>query len=158
MMKLIFYLLACSVCFSHAQTPSEEFPHMAALAPGNKVVLYWKFNETHITFELHGQTTGWVGVGLSPNGGMINADIYVGWVKDGSATITDRKGPPDGQGFPPLDEEQNVKLLDGSESDGWTRLKFRREIPACEPSDIPITGSTTYGRGKVAANKLTGVN
>ncbi|XP_076819556.1 DBH-like monooxygenase protein 1 homolog [Clavelina lepadiformis] len=142
-MRILIYLLACLMCFAHAQTPSEEFPHMAALAPGNKVVLYWKFNDTHITFELHGQTTGWVGVGLSPNGGMIDADIYVGWVKDGKANITDRMGLPDSQGFPPLDEKQNIELLDGSEADGWTRLKFRREIPACESTDLAITTDTT---------------
>ena len=37
---------------------------------------------------MHGRTTGWIGAGLSPNGGMIGADIFVGWVKNREAFIT----------------------------------------------------------------------
>ena len=37
---------------------------------------------------MFGKTNGWVGMGVSPNGGMIGADMFVGWVKDGVATIT----------------------------------------------------------------------
>ena len=33
-------------------------------------------------------TSGWIGMGFSENGSMKNADIFVGWVKDGKATIT----------------------------------------------------------------------
>ena len=42
---------------------------------------------------MHGQTTGWVGVGISPSGGMIGADMFVGWVKDGIASVTVSIGP-----------------------------------------------------------------
>ena len=33
-------------------------------------------------------TTGWVGIGLSPNGAMTGADIIVAWVADGTGYIT----------------------------------------------------------------------
>ena len=33
------------------------------------------------------KTTGYVGLGLSGNGGMAGADIVVGWVKDGEALL-----------------------------------------------------------------------
>ena len=47
-----------------------------------------------------------------------------------------------GNEYPPLDQEQNVELLDGMESDGWTMIKFRRQIASCEPEyDIAITVS-----------------
>ena len=36
-------------------------------------------------------TSGWIGIGFSENGNMINADMHVGWVKDGEAVITVRK-------------------------------------------------------------------
>ena len=39
---------------------------------------------------MHGKTTGWIGVGITPSGGMTDADIFVGWVKDGVPTITVR--------------------------------------------------------------------
>lgn len=35
---------------------------------------------------MHAQTTGWVGMGISPNGAMTGADIVLGWVK-GQTTI-----------------------------------------------------------------------
>jgi len=37
---------------------------------------------------MHGNTTGWIGMGISPSGGMIGADIVVGWVKDGIPEVT----------------------------------------------------------------------
>jgi len=41
---------------------------------------------------------------------------------------------------PPRDPEQNVELLDGMESDGWTMIKFRRQIASCEEGyDLEIT-------------------
>ena len=45
--------------------------------------MYWDFNNTHITFEVHVETKGYVGFGFSPNGQMVNSDVVIGWVKDG---------------------------------------------------------------------------
>ena len=36
------------------------------------------------SFQITCETTGWVGLGLSPNGGMAGADIAIGWVTAGS--------------------------------------------------------------------------
>jgi len=36
-------------------------------------------------------TSGWIGIGFSENGNMINADMHVGWVKNGEAVITVRR-------------------------------------------------------------------
>ena len=54
---------------------------------GDEYILHWKFdmkNKT-ITFAVNVSTTGWVGFGLSPNGGMIGSDVVIGWVKDGQS-------------------------------------------------------------------------
>ena len=43
--------------------------------------VYWKMlDDDYIQFELHARTTGWVGFGISPNGGMNGADMVIGWV------------------------------------------------------------------------------
>ena len=126
---------------------------------------------------MHGKTTGWVGVGISPSGGMIDADIFVGWVKDGVPTITvrnhsinrgcnyytihvqrahqlhitvhlnelmlkqDRHGQSE-NAYPPFDDEQDLTLLGGDERNGWTRIKFQRQIAGCEKGfDLPLTVS-----------------
>lgn len=64
-------------------TPSEVFPQHAQLDVNGSFHLYWKTNATHITFEAHVRTRGYVGFGLSPNGDMYPADIVTGWVKHG---------------------------------------------------------------------------
>ena len=51
--------------------------------------LYWSFDlvaET-ISFAVCVQTTGWCGVGLSPNGQMPGSDVVIGWV-DESGDVT----------------------------------------------------------------------
>ena len=67
-------------------TPTEQFNKSEVLDvnKGNKYKLFWKFNDTHITFEVHVKTTGFVGFGISDNGGMYPGDVVVGWVKNGS--------------------------------------------------------------------------
>ena len=50
--------------------------------------LYWTFDNTQktITFNVVVRTTGWVGFGLSPDGGMVGSDVVIGWIaSDGSS-------------------------------------------------------------------------
>ena len=44
--------------------------------------LHWKFDQERetITFAVNVSTEGWVGFGLSPNGGMAGSDMVIGWV------------------------------------------------------------------------------
>ncbi len=46
--------------------------------------LHWGFDveAKTIKFAVRVNTTGWVGLGLSPTGGMPNSDIVIGWVND----------------------------------------------------------------------------
>ena len=55
----------------------------------------------------------------------------------------DRHGA-DGNGLPPLDEEQNIESLGGMEDGGWTMIKYRRQRAACEDNDLPITVSILF--------------
>lgn len=55
-------------------------PFMVYLDPDNLVPLKWGFDNLQgiITFKLAINTTGWVGIGFSPNGGMKGSDIVIG--------------------------------------------------------------------------------
>ena len=53
---MVFQILLFSVIFVLCKTdipPTEEYPHQAILDTGGNVKLYWKFTETHITFEVN---------------------------------------------------------------------------------------------------------
>ena len=84
---LLFVVAVYGVCAFTAQrpdpTPSENFPFSAMLDKSRNYFLYWKVNATHITFETHVRTLGYVGFGLSSNGKMFPSDVVIGWVKDG---------------------------------------------------------------------------
>lgn len=65
---------------------AESYEHSLVLLNKSDSLydLYWSFNrkaET-ISFAVRVKTTGWVGFGLSPNGGMTGSDIVIGWVDD----------------------------------------------------------------------------
>ena len=68
-------------------TPTESYNKSEILDANKdgKYKLFWKFNDTHITFETHVKATGYVGFGISDNGGMFPGDVVIGWVgKNGS--------------------------------------------------------------------------
>jgi hypothetical protein len=58
-------------------------------APSFIYRFYWNVtSEAELIGELHAQTTGWIGFGLSPNGHMAYSDVVIGWIKDGKAYFT----------------------------------------------------------------------
>lgn len=65
------------------EKPTDKYQFQSVLDPQGKYLLFWNVNQTHITFEIHVETTGYVGFGLSPNGNMFPADVIIGGVKDG---------------------------------------------------------------------------
>ena len=66
---------------------SSRYPFSSTLynRNGDTYVLHWNFSiaERTIAFAVNVSTTGWVGFGLSPNGGMTNSDVVMGWVRNG---------------------------------------------------------------------------
>ena len=84
MLFAIFYkILIIRIAFATIE-PSENYPNQLTLKDNGQFELYWKVSgyggADEITFEIIAQTTGWVGLGLSPDGGMTDADIFVGGV------------------------------------------------------------------------------
>ncbi|KAL3870224.1 hypothetical protein ACJMK2_038301 [Sinanodonta woodiana] len=76
---LVFYTILVYVI---AQMPTADFPYVRTLDKNGKFVLYWNFNDTHITFEVQVRTFGYVGLGISRDGSMYPADVVLGWVNN----------------------------------------------------------------------------
>ena len=66
----------------------DQYPFSAVLrtdANGDPLyTLHWNFSiaDETITFGVNVSTNGWVGLGISPTGGMTNSDVAIGWVND----------------------------------------------------------------------------
>lgn len=63
--------------------PTDRYPYNTTLDHHEDYFLFWEFNDTTITFEVHVRTYGYVGFGLSLHGGMYPADVFVGWIDNG---------------------------------------------------------------------------
>ncbi|KAK2856247.1 hypothetical protein Q5P01_004982 [Channa striata] len=114
-------------------------PFMVYLDPDNLVCLKWGFDNLQgkITFTLAVNTTGWVGFGLSPNGGMMGSDIVIGGLRQNGSYFKDYYAT--GSSMPLVDKQQSYTLLSLSESEGQTIMSFQRSIETCDDQDIQIT-------------------
>ena len=67
-------------------TPSEAFPYQMELQSDDRYWLFWKYDETSITMEIHAATRGWVGVGISTSGRMPGSDIITAGIDTRTGT------------------------------------------------------------------------
>ncbi|RNA04064.1 tetratricopeptide repeat 1, partial [Brachionus plicatilis] len=124
-----------------ALKPSEDYTFSLNVddSDESQYKLYWKVLEKdEIQFEIHCRASGWIGFGLSPNGGMTGSDIAIGWVdSNGQAFLKDTHAI--GKQAPIVDQLQNWNLIDASEKDGYTFLKIKRKLYTCdEENDFDI--------------------
>ncbi|XP_063420467.1 uncharacterized protein LOC134705676 [Mytilus trossulus] len=138
---LFLVFLWTTKAFSHlTPIPTEHFLLHETLDYLGNYHVYWKFNKTHITFEVHVKTRGYVGFGISPNGKMYPSDVVVGWVKDGVPHLSDMHTV--GHVQPVNDTSQDWTLLHGEENNFGTVLKFERPLTTCDNNDTDIVDAT----------------
>ena len=88
--SLLVLVAVFTLCRS---TLVDDYNHFVALDPDEKIKLYWTIDKAAqtVSFALDGATAGWVGLGISTGQGKMNqADIVIGWVKDGKAFLSVR--------------------------------------------------------------------
>ena len=81
--------LALAAGDSHSN-PNAGDPELLARYPNflvlisNTYELYWNYTEgtSRLDIAVRVKTTGWVGLGVSEKGSMVNSDLAVGWVTD----------------------------------------------------------------------------
>jgi len=95
--------------------------------------LDWNYTETDIVFRITVNSTHrWVGFGLSPNGGMLNSDIFLAWTAfDGSIQFRDAHT----EGFYNVitDSTQNWQNLYYLNKGGITTVIVKRALKVCNP-------------------------
>ena len=86
-LAIVVALSLFALTVSGAHDLSQEYRFSATLDFSGKYELYWNYNlgAQIISFAVRVQTTGWVGFGISPNGGMVDSDVVIGWVEGDGA-------------------------------------------------------------------------
>lgn len=104
--------------------------------------IFWASDREYIYVALRAQTTGWVSVAIQPGTTMKDADIILGFVEAGRATVIDHYstgsfGPhrPDTE----LGGTDDIIEYAGSEYSGYTVLEFKRARVTGDSYDHPIS-------------------
>ncbi|KAH3870430.1 hypothetical protein DPMN_033616 [Dreissena polymorpha] len=123
--------------------PTETFPHKATLDPNYHI--FWKTNQSSITFEAHVAAHGYVGFGLTANasGAMYPGDVVMGYVSNGQSYFGDYH--TDRHGQPIRDGSQDWTLLLATEDNEGTIMKFSRALHTRDkPDDIDINSGISH--------------
>jgi len=105
------------------------------------IYVYWSVIGERIYMGLRSPGTGWLAIGLDPDGPMMRgADFLMGYVKDGEAYFEDHYG--DTQVSHKHDVElggsEDVLSFAGAEDENGTVIEFERALSTQDEYDKPI--------------------
>ncbi|MBM3175560.1 MAG: hypothetical protein FJZ93_07545 [Chloroflexi bacterium] len=104
--------------------------------------LNWSSDGQNIYIGIKAKTTGWVALGIQPGSRMKGADIIIGYVQDGKATVADHFSAGD---FGPhkADAEfggvDNILEFGGKEEGEYTTIEFKRALNTGDKYDHPLS-------------------
>ncbi len=122
--------------------------------------IHWTSDEQFIYIGLKAGTSGWVAIGIQPGSKMKDADIIIGFVKDGVTTVYDQYSTGN---FGPhaLDTElggsDDILEYGGGEEEGYTIIEFKRALNTGDEYDnqlLPGKNKIIWSYGAVDDAKL----
>ena len=126
-------LLSCSLLFAGSLF-AGTYVHSVTI---DKMSLDWSVVGDTLAVKIAAPTTGWVGIGFNPSDMMKDANIIIGYVKDGAVEISDDFGtgatshaPDDRKGG-----TSNVTVVGGSEVGNTTTLEFTIPLKSGDDKD-----------------------
>lgn len=116
----------------------------------------WEASDGVLHVKLAAKTTGWVGVGFNATKKMLNANIIIGYVKDGEAKVADHFGTTARQhrSDTKLGGKEHITGITGKEENGTTEIRFAIPLDSGDAKDGALTldSNTTvllaYGSGR----------
>ena len=138
--KVVPSLLALTLL--QAFKPSEAHELLNHKVVNDKFEFWWQFMDadSSVVFELKCRTQGWCGLGLSPKGDMEGADLFIGWVRNGVGYLKDAHAKTNGP--PTVDAQNDLTLINATESGTHTILRFKRPLSTGDEFDMPISKDT----------------
>jgi len=106
-----------------------------------ELTVYSRIDGDKVRMALKAKTNGYLAIGFEPSERMKDADVILGFVKDGKASVADMfsTGPT---GPHPPDEQQggknDVSVFGGSNKDGVTIIEFERKLDTGDSRDKVI--------------------
>ena len=104
--------------------------------------IYWTSDEQYIYIGMKAKTGGWLAVGMQPGITMKDADMVLGFVRDGKTTVSDHfstgsYGPhsPDTE----LGGTDDILEFGGREADSYTVMEFKRLLNTGDKYDLPVS-------------------
>jgi hypothetical protein len=103
----------------------------------DKMTFDWSVAGENLAVKLSAPTTGLVGIGFHPTDMMKDANIIIGFVKDGKVEISDDFGIQATQHTPDTkrDGQDNVTVVGGSETATTTTLEFTIPLKSGDAND-----------------------
>ncbi len=106
----------------------------------------WTIEDGYIVFDLTAKATGWISIGFEPTSMMKDADIIIGYVKDGILVIEDQFGTSftSHKSDISLGGTDDIVPLSGSEVDGTTNIKFKKPMKSQDKFDKSLNVGKAY--------------
>jgi hypothetical protein len=101
----------------------------------------WTVDGETLKGKMSAKTGGWVAVGFNPSDKMKDANIIIGYVKDGVGTVADHFGD---QATGHADDTElggtsDVTLVGASEENGMTTIEFTMPMASADANDGALT-------------------
>jgi hypothetical protein len=103
----------------------------------DKMTFDWSVAGENLAIRLSAPTTGWVAVGFHPTDMMKDANLIIGYVKEGKVEITDDFGsqPTLHTNDTKKGGQENVTVIGGSETGNTTTVEFSIPLNSGDAND-----------------------
>jgi hypothetical protein len=141
----LFVSLDCNTQEEEQQNGNGENDYNSTTV--SNITLQWKTDTLGMLHvKVSAPTTGWVSVGFHATTGMKDANIIIGYVSGGAASVRDDYGtaPNAHASDVSLGGENNVADLDGTEAGGTTEISFTIPLDSGDAYDRQLIEGNTY--------------
>jgi DOMON domain len=110
------------------------------------IVFYWEIVDENINIILSAPTEGWIAVGFNPSRMMKDADILIGYVKNGEVFMEDHFGSGNTKHQADIDlgGTEDITISGGFEEKDKTTLQFSRPLNSGDSNDRKLEEGKEY--------------
>lgn len=147
-LQIALALVLVPACTSGAEMVdnSQASPETPVVFTADGVTLTVRLETDSLEISISAPTNGWVSVGFEPSRVMKDADIYIGYVRNGEVFLRDDFGTGNTSHAPDtsLGGESSFARLSGSEVDGVTSITFAIARDSGDSFDKVLAAGGSY--------------